>query len=131
MRIFLRSKAIKIIIIIIILLVITFFCLYEYVINPLNETGYRCTTFYNLNHYDLIGLGNMEILENSCFVADCCDHTYMFRVKMDYDQLQIKAKELEEKLQKEIKEKYPNQNIELKVNISKGLFYNEYSIFYY
>lgn len=51
-------------------------------------------------------------------------HTANFRTKMSYEELELKAKELENK----IREKYPDKNA--RVNITNGKFYREYSIFY-
>lgn len=85
---------------------------------------YRCRTPYNQKKYTFITGGEIEILENSCFVADCCMHTANFRTKMSYEELELKAKELENK----IREKYPDKNA--RVNITNGKFYREYSIFY-
>ena len=110
--------------IIIILLIIGFLCLYEFVINPTDDLGHRCKTPYNQSKYTFVTGGEIEILNNSCFVADCCMHTANFRVKMSYEELEIRAKELEN----QIREKYPDKNA--KVNIKHGKFYREYSIFY-
>lgn len=118
------KKKILVLLIIFIFLGIGLFCLYEFILNPLDEIGYRCQTPYNQSKYRFVTGGEIDILKNSCFVADCCMHTASFRTKMSYEELKIKAQELE----KQIKEKYPDKNA--KVNIKDGKFFRTYSIFY-
>lgn len=113
-----------IIIAIIVLVLIGGFCLYNYVINPLDETGYRCQTWYNISKHKLVTGEEIEVLEGSCFVADCCMYTSTFRTKMSYEELKKKASELE----KELNENYPNKKF--KITSSDGKLYREYTIFY-
>lgn len=100
------------------------FCLYNYVINPQDEVGYRCQTPYNQSKHKLVTGEEIDILGSSCFVADCCMYTSTFRTKISFEELKEKAANLE----KQLNEKYPNKKI--KVNCKDGKRYREYSIFY-
>lgn len=113
-----------IIVAIVVVVLIGVFCLYNYLLNPLDEVGYRCQTLYNQKKHKLITGEEIDILDNSCFVADCCMYTSMFRTKMSYEELKEKAR----KLEKNLNEKYPKKKI--RVNTGDGKLYRTYSIFY-
>lgn len=110
-----------------IIAIILIFCsifFYNYFLNPLDEVGYRCQTGYNQSKHTLATGEEIDILVNSCFVADCCMYTSSFRTKMPYEELKTKAEELEIQLNKD----YPNKGI--KVTIQDGNLYREYTISY-
>lgn len=123
------KKKFIILISICLIIFIIFVIFYHLVINPIDDLGMRCQTFYNRSEHYLPLIGNVQILENSCFVSDCCEYTSNFRTKMEYEELKIKAKDLENKLNNQFKDKNLNYNVE--VNAKDGKFFREYSIFYY
>lgn len=121
------KKKKKILITIVVILASISACIlaYNFIINPYDEYGNRCKTFYNQNNYkSLVGL-EMDIPDNSCFVNECCSNVAFFRSKEKMDDLQKEVNNLKEKLEL----LYPEYKFH--TNVREDKLYRTYWIEYY